>query len=60
MMQERDRLQKLAVETINQDDWRNYKNLRNRINNRLKIGRGLKSKTVDKILRNFGRASKTS
>ena len=36
LMQERDRLQKLAVETKNQDDWRNYKNLRNRINNRLK------------------------
>ena len=30
LMQERDRLQKLAVETKNQDDWRNYKNLRNR------------------------------
>ena len=36
MMEERDRMQKLAVETKDQEDWKKYKMLRNKINNRLK------------------------
>ena len=36
LMEERDRLQKLAVETQDQEDWKRYKMLRNKINNRLK------------------------
>ena len=36
MMLERDRLQKGAAETRDQDMWKEYKKLRNKINNRLK------------------------
>ena len=36
-MKERDKLQKLAVETRESDDWRKFKHHRNRVNNRLKF-----------------------
>ena len=36
IMLERDRLQKVAAESRNQEDWKNYKKLRNQVNNRLK------------------------
>ena len=36
MMKNRDNLLKIASETKNKDDWKNYKLLRNKINNRLK------------------------
>ena len=36
IMLERDRLQKVAAESRNQEDWKTYKKLRNQVNNRLK------------------------
>ena len=36
MMKERDKLQKIASETKNKDDWKTYKQLRNKVNNRFK------------------------
>ena len=35
-MKERDKLQEIAAGTKDTDDWRKYKHIRNRINNRLK------------------------
>ena len=37
LMKERDRLQKIASENNNKDDWKNYKTVRNKVNNRLKF-----------------------
>ena len=37
LMKERDKLQKIAVETKDRDDWTKFKHARNKINNRLRI-----------------------
>ena len=36
LMRDRDQLQQIAAETNNQQDWNNYKKLRNTVNNRVK------------------------
>lgn len=37
LMKERDSHQKLASESNNKDDWKAFKSLRNKVNNRLKF-----------------------